>query len=46
MSLGLFFDEGEDTQLWGLFDVDYAFDLNNQTSTTAYIFLFSSTPIS
>ncbi len=46
MSLGLFFGKGEDIQLWGLFDVDYAFDLNNQTFTTAYIFLFSSTPIS
>jgi hypothetical protein len=46
MSLGFFFGEGEDTQLLGLPDANYAFDLNDQTSTTTYIFLLGSTPIS
>jgi hypothetical protein len=28
-SLGLFFGEGEDTQLRGFFNADYAFDLDD-----------------
>jgi hypothetical protein len=29
LSLGLFFEEGEDTQLWGFFNADYSFDLDD-----------------
>jgi len=46
LSLGLFFGDGEDTQLRGFFNVDYAFDLDDWTSITTYIFLLGSTPIS
>lgn len=45
-SLRLWFPTGEENQLYGFSDVDYAGNLDDRTSTSVYLFYFGKTPIS
>jgi hypothetical protein len=45
-SLGLWYPKGEDITLQGFSDVDYAGDIDDRISTSAYLFTMGGSPIS
>ena len=45
-SFGIYYVKGEDDNLQGYFDANYAADLDERISTSAYIFTVGSSPVS